>query len=199
MKRSTFRKLLVTAVSCVLALSVVVLTGCGANDEEAIREVVNNELSLIKNPDEDTIQEIEDQLATDDTMKEYLQSSDFNVSDFMSHTFGRMEYSIDSVEVDGDTATVTVSLKNPNVTKAMEAANTDLYSMDTAELQEIYTSEGEVGLMDKVFELYYEEIDKAEVEDCGTVTYDMQKSDGTWGFADADTASSDTLGALMGS
>lgn len=82
---------------------------------------------------------------------------------------------------------------------AMSAAQDDLYAMDQDELAQIYSDEGESGLVKQMMTFFYEEVEKEDVQEMGTVTIEMKKdSEDGWEFADEDQASSDIVAVLLG-
>ena len=82
---------------------------------------------------------------------------------------------------------------------AMSAAQDDLYAMDQDELAQIYADEGESGLVKKLMEFFYQEVENEDVEEMGTVTFELQKGDDGWEFADEDDASNQVINVLLGS
>jgi hypothetical protein len=201
MKQHKFGKLLVVALACALAcVTTVGLTACGGeSDEDQIKDYLNDYFGTLQNLDGDMIDEIESELSSDATFGTYISDGSIDVEEYMDHLFGRLEYKIDDIEVDGDTATAKVTISNPDISAAMTAAQEDLYAMDQDELAQIYTDEGESGLVKQLMTFFYEEEEKQDVQEMGTVTIDMKKdSEDGWEFADEDQASSDIVGILLG-
>jgi hypothetical protein len=201
MKQHKFGKLLVVALACALAcVTTVGLTACGGeSDEDQIKDYLNDYFGTLQNLDGDMIDEIEDELSSDATFGTYISDGSIDVEEYMDHLFGRMEYKIDDIEVDGDTATAKVTISNPDIVAAMTAAQDDLYAMDQDELAQIYSEEGESGLVKQMMTFFYEEEEKQDVQEMGTVTIEMKKdSEDGWEFADEDQASSDVVNVLLG-
>jgi hypothetical protein len=201
MKQHKFSKLLVVALTCALAcVTAVGLTACGGeSDEDQIKDYLNDYFGTLQNLDSDMIDEIESELSSDATFGTYISDGTIDVEEYMDHLFGRMEYEIGDIEVDGDTATVEVTISNPDLVAAMTAAQDDLYAMDQDELAQIYSEEGESGLVKQMMTFFYEEEEKQDVQEMGTVTIDMKKdSEDGWEFADEDQASSDVVNVLLG-
>lgn len=107
MKRNTFSKLLVTVLACALAcVTAVGLTACGGeSDEDQIKDYLNDYFGTLQNLDGDTIDQVEEELSADATFGTYISNGTIDVQEYMDHLFGRMEYEIGDIEVDGDTAT----------------------------------------------------------------------------------------------
>ena len=100
------RVLAVGVLSLVLALSSMALFGCGGNsDEQAIRNSVSSELDMLKNASDEGVAAFTEGAGEDAFM-------DFGISNeqFVKEYFAGFDYAIDSITIDGDTATVQVTL-----------------------------------------------------------------------------------------
>ena len=115
MKRSVLRAV-AGSVCAVLALAGgLVLGGCsGTNPEEAIRADISSGLDELKNMDEETITEYADSLG-DLGMEAYGIDNETIITAMVDG----FDYTIDSVEVDGDTATATVTVTSKSMSELM--------------------------------------------------------------------------------
>lgn len=201
MKQNKFSKLLVAVLTCALAcVTAVGLSACGGeSDEDQIKGVIDDYLGAVQDMDQDVLDEVEDEMSQDSTYGQYISDGSIDINEYMDHLFGRMEYEIGDIEVDGDTATAEVTISNPDLMGAMSAAQDDLYAMDQDELAQIYADEGESGLVKKLMEFFYQEVENEDVEERGTVTFELQKGDDGWEFADEDEASNQVIDVLLNS
>lgn len=115
MKRNTLRAV-AGSVCAVLALAGgLVLGGCsGTNPEEAIRADISSGLDELKNMDEETITEYADSLG-DLGMEAYGIDNETIITAMVDG----FDYTIDSVEVDGDTATAMVTVTSKSMSELM--------------------------------------------------------------------------------
>lgn len=116
------------------------LTGCsGANPEEAVRADLTTNLDQIKNLDEATINELAEQMG-DAGLEDYgIETVDLIAS--MAEGF---DYTINSVTVDGDTATASVTVTCKSATELMDLD----YDAMTEDLLEAVEA-GEVDVSDE--------------------------------------------------
>jgi hypothetical protein len=201
MKQNKFSKLLVAVLTCALAcVTAVGLSACGGeSDEDQIKGVIDDYLGAVQDMDQDVLDEVEDEMSQDSTYGQYISDGSIDINEYMDHLFGRMEYEIGDIEVDGDTATAEVTISNPDLMGAMSSPQHDLYAMDQDELAQIYADEGESGLVKKLMEFFYQEVENEDVEERGTVTFELQKGDDGWEFADEDEASNQVIDVLLNS
>ena len=199
-RTSVLRKACMALVACALALVATTgLAACGGkSDEDQVKDYVTSYLDTFKNLDDSVADSVEDQLASDSDISQYVQDGTIDVNEFLDHTLGRFDYKIDSVSVDGDQAEVLATVSNPDVSAALSAASQDVYSMDADELESIYVNEGESGIVKKMFELYYEEVDDADVEELGQITIKLQKGDDGWEFASDDDSETQISNLVFG-
>ena len=178
------RSLKVLACSLVAALAVtcgLVLTACGGqNDEEAIRQDVTAKLDTIKNADESAIDEL---IADVDTST--FDQLGVDPSEFVAAMFDGFDYTIDSVSVDGDTATasVTVTCKSlttmqDDVTNAVSDLMSDPASLMDKSQDELVELAGQT-MMDAI---------KNSATHETTYEFTYQKSGDTWTMQDESDA-----------
>lgn len=106
MKKRTLR-MLACSLATVLAVACgVVLGGCsGASAEDAIRQDLTSTLDEVKNLDDDTISEL---MGSMDTSQ--LETYGIDGTELVRSLVDGFDYNINSITVDGDTATASVSI-----------------------------------------------------------------------------------------
>lgn len=174
MKACTKTKRFVAALAAAMMLtfSAGALIGCGQSDEEVIREALTAELESIKTQDAEFMAE----------MSAGMDASDFaaygvDPQEFMAKYLTGFDYSIDSITVDGETATAVVTMTCKSFSAysdAVEAAATDaLTSKDIASMTEadINALAGEIMLS---------ALDGVEPTACAPVTVTYNLVDSTW-------------------
>lgn len=157
---------LVVALACTLGTT---LVGCGASEEDKVKEAISTELDLVKNNDAATIEELEGSFSS--------QFSQLGIesNDFISSWLEGFDYSIDSVTIDGDSAEANVTITAKQLVPVLSAWQTDFegYVAENASL-------GYSELMKQAGSSFMEDLNAAEPT-TSTVTLPLQKSsDGTW-------------------
>lgn len=167
------KKFLLVSLLALLALSLVALTGCGADDEKAIREVITADFDAIDPENEDLVKQIESQAGSD------LDTLGISTDEFCKSFLGGFEYEIGDVEVDGDTATAEVTFKVKSLSTLEDDFATKWTAMITEqadELSSLTTNE----LYERAGKLFMEILDGIDPKE-KTVTIDLEKnSDGEW-------------------
>lgn len=180
--------LAVGILSAVLAFSGLALFGCGGtSDEQMVRDAVSAELDSIKN-------------ITDESVAAFTEGAgenafaDYGVSNeqFMTEYFAGFDYSIDSVTVEGDVATVEVSMTMRTMTDFEEALTTKTEEFVASD--EMLSIESEDELNQKIGELLIDSVKATELQQLGPVTITYNKVDGQWV---PDASSGDILTDLM--
>ena len=160
------------AVTCGLALG-----GCsGESPEKVVREDLTAKLDQIKNVDDAAI---EDLLGATDTSA--FEQLGVDPVDFMKAFLGGFDYTIEGVEVDGDTATASVDVTCKSL-QAMQGEIEEL-AYDLLADPEIYTlNENEV--MERVGSAMLEAIEGSELHE---TSYDFtySKTDDGWEMEDS--------------
>lgn len=191
--RGIFRAL-ATATSCLLALALAVgLSGCGNNDEELIRTSVTEVMEVFKNPTPENLQEYIDDTDVDTSE---LEQYGIDLNEFLVHCFKHFDYTINDVKIDGDTATVDVTVTNADVQKAMEEA-TNAVMGNLNNYSDLLTAEdGEQQFMKIFFDEVYQQLDASEELVTNDTTLKLNKTDGEW---DVDKeALDDVVSAMYG-
>lgn len=129
------KKIIAITAAALLAVSAFCMTGCfGQSSEQLIRDTLASELDAFKNMDDSAMSEIA-------TVAENAGLTDMGIDsqEFAAAVLDGFDYSIDSVEVDGDTATATVTIISKSssdfetrINEAVQSitSNPDVSSMD---------------------------------------------------------------------
>lgn len=192
---STIKRLLACAFAVALVLCVSACSS-GPKAEDVVRTTVDNTFAIFKNPTQEDITQYVD----DDTASQLTQYG-IDLQEFLSNAFKHLDYTINDVTVDGDKATVTLTVKNVNLDTAMDDA---LKAFDewtnTDEAVTVYSDEGENGLYKKLFELLYTTIDEmaasGNITSTDTTLYLETQEDGSWDVTE--TGNEDFYSALYG-
>lgn len=160
------------AAAMMLTFSASALIGCGQSDEEVIREALTAELESIKTQDAGFMAE----------MTSGMDASDFATygiepQEFMAKYLTGFDYTIDSITVDGETATAVVTMTCKSFSAygdAVEAAATDaLTSKDVASM-----TEADINAL--AGEIMMSALDGIEPTPCAPVTITYNLVDSTW-------------------
>lgn len=140
MKRTSLKALACTLCATLALAGGLVLTGCaGADPEEAVRADLTTNLDQIKNLDEAAISELAEQMG-DAGLEDY----GIETTDLIASMAAGFDYTINSVTVDGDTATASVTVTCKSATELMDLD----YDAMTEDLLEAVGS-GEVDVSDE--------------------------------------------------
>lgn len=178
MIENVWRKACAVVLGAVLAVG---LTACGGNPADQVRSVVTSNFDQVKNLDAEAIEE----LGNMDELKEletaYGLSSDRVIKAF----YGRFDYKVDDVTVDGDTATVKITSSNVDLQKVMEGYMDDLTEFATSEeAEKLVTEGGQQAVQDKVVELLMGAFESDDVPTTeGKTELAMERDGDTWTYA----------------
>lgn len=178
MVENVWRKACAVVLGAVL---VVGLTACGGNPADQVRSVVTSNFDQVKNLDAEAIEE----LGNMDELKEletaYGLSSDRVIKAF----YGRFDYKVDDVTVDGDTATVKITSSNVDLQKVMEGYMDDLTEFATSEeAEKLVTEGGQQAVQDKVVKLLMGAFEADDVPTTeGQTELAMERDGDTWTYA----------------
>lgn len=179
---------LMRALACVLALSMgLAFAGCskGASDEDQIRAAVANTFDVFKSPTKEGLASLGD---FDDDAATYEEQYGIDYYDFMASVFNKFDYTINSVEVSGDTATVDVTFTNVNASDVMDEEMAKLDSDE--EFNSLVESVGTSGDMKPLYKYMFDKMSAALKASDDVVTNDMtmhlEKKDGEWDISDED-------------
>lgn len=182
------RKGILRGLAC--SLSVVLALGCalvlgacssGPSAEELIREDITTSLDQIKNMDDATMSELMETLDTS-----ALEPYGVDGTELVKSLLGGFDYSIDSVSVDGDTATASVSV----TCKSATTFSTDLQAalqelLDDPDLMELATDEE--SLNERMGQIIMETLDGVEPE-TKTLELTYTQTDGEWALDESSAA-----------
>lgn len=138
MKTNARRFAAAVAAALLLVFSAGALFGCGQSDEDAIREALTSELDSIKSQDEAFLSNMAADMDVDD-----FTTYGIDPQEFITKYLTGFDYTIDSITVDGESATAVVTLTcksfssyNAAVTAAADdaLATKDISSMNQSEL-----------------------------------------------------------------
>lgn len=159
-------------MAVLLAFCLVLLPGCGKSADDLITENLTTQLDAFKNVDESIVEEISK--AADDQ----FGSIGLDASEYVSALLDGFDYTIGDITVDGDTATVALSVTAKSLsdvgTKFMTEYTNRLNSMDVSSISDesqLYSIAGDA-LMSAI-----KEVEPKTVE-C-TVAYSKDE-DGNW-------------------
>ena len=179
-KRTGIIRILTSLMGCVLVFGLAFgLAGCGkASEEEMIRSEVTKFLDVFKDP---SAEKLEEYLGSDDDLDlSQLEEYGIDINEFLVHSFGHFDYAINSVNVDGDKATVALSLTNANMQSALENASNAL-SENSDQYADLLTADDAVKqLMKLYFEEYYKQMDASEDLVTTDVDLKLTKGDDGW-------------------
>lgn len=173
-----WRKACATVLGVVLAVG---LTACGGNPADQVRSVVTSNFDQVKNLDAEAIEELGDMDELKELESTYGLSSDRVIKAF----YGRFDYKVDDVAVDGDTATVKITSTNVDLQKVMEGYMEDLTAFATSEeAQRLVTEGGQQAVQDKVVELLMGAFEADDVPTAtGQTELAMEREGDTWIYA----------------
>ena len=178
-KKSGIIRLITTLVGCVLVFGLAFgLAGCGKQSEEdLIRAEVSKFLDVFKNPSAEKLQEY---LGDEELDLSEIEEYGIDINEFLTHSFSHFDYTINSVTIDGDDATVALSLTNANMQTALDAASKSL-SENQEDYADILTQEdGMQQLMKMFFNEYYKQMDASEDLVTTDVDLKLTKGDDGW-------------------
>ncbi|WP_165171752.1 hypothetical protein [Adlercreutzia sp. ZJ242] len=177
----------VISLGALLAFSLVALTGCGANDEQVIREAIADELDSYKTLDDEVVNTLIADMDADEL-------SDYGIdgAEFIKSYLSGFDYTIDSVTVDGDTAEAVITMTCKSYSgyeKALEEAATSIMEDESI----LKMSEEEVNAL--IGSTIMDALDSVEVAQTEPVTIEYTKSGNVW--EPAASTSNDVATALM--
>ena len=181
------KKIAALATAALMAVTLGALAGCGADDEQIIRDGLTEEFETIKNMDEATLGEYVQDMDAEDF-------ADFGIDpeEFVKTFFADFDYEIGEIVIDGDTADATVTLTNKSfaqfqseieriVTELMES--TEAASMDQEAFYALYGQ--------KIMEA----LNNVAPATAEPIVVECTKDGNTWVVDDA--ASQEVISALM--
>ena len=202
-KQRTLWRVLTSIVGCALVLCMgFALSGCGTSDEEMIRAGISKELDALKNPTSESLKEMFNKEGSEtEAVEAQFEALGLDFYEFCEHLFKNFDYTIDEISIDGDKATVDLTVQGVNLEQAIEQVTdevaTDIQSNPEA-YQDMLSSEDSVKeVYGLVFDKLYDHLDTdaEQTEHSGAVYYN--KVDNTW-VIDEDSVTELAMGMFGG-
>ncbi len=164
------------ALAATLLALVIALAGCssGPSDADIIRQGVSEELESIKSGDDDLIAQVEEGAGED------LEMLGLDTKEFMAAYLKGFDYKVGDVNVDGDSATVHVSI----TCRSMDGIEEDFKSAFAEALANVEDPSDTDSLYKIAGQAFLDSVNNAELK---TVECDIpceKDSDGNWSYAD---------------
>lgn len=177
------------AAACALALCVLVglgTTGCKSDKDKVIDLVTRTmeSYSVAADDQADTKRDkdaVEPTYGDDATMTQ-LTAYGVRDYDYHEHCFKNYSFEVGDATVDGNSASVSVTVTNQSLSAAADAAASDYAAWaETEESQRAYAESGRQALVDKLVEFLYARLDANESPVTTTVAVSLSKDgDGNW-------------------
>lgn len=179
MKKRSLKALVCSLVAVLAVACGLAVTACspGQSDEDAIKQDLAANLDEIKNADEDAVQDL---LANEDTSM--FEQLGVDPTEFFSAMLDGFDYTIDSVTVDGDTATASVSVTCKSMSTMQSDAMSAVYALMDDPTEIAGMSEDEI--MQLAGQTMMEAIKGSETHE-STYEFTYEKVDGTWTIQDS--------------
>ena len=163
-----------------------------ADDEEDIEDQVDYTFTELSSLDEDDVRDV----FGEETCQE-MESMGIDPYEFYQALFANFDYTIYDVKVDGEEATVELTVTNVDIDEALVDFEDAL--MEWANSQEAidaYNEGGEDGLMAAGMQLFVDMLSSGEVSTfTSEITIDMERSsDDSWEFSDPDQVATALFG-----
>lgn len=153
----------------VIAVGLGALSGCaGKSDADIIKESLTAELDQLKNPTQDTFNEMMSSI--DQTTTSVFQEINLDPTEYLEAYLEGFDYKIGTVKVDGNTATVPVTLTVKNATAVMAAIQ--------AAANKIDLSAGNIE--DQMKSALLDGVKSVPATEAEEITLTFQKTDGNW-------------------
>ncbi len=181
MEKKLWQKVATAALAVALAVVPAVgLVGCGGNPADQVKSVVTSNFDQIKSLDAEAI----DELGSMDELKELETTYGISSERLIKAFYGHFDYTVDSVEVDGDTATVKITSSNVDLQKVVESYMDSLTEFATSgEAQNLVTEGGQQAVQDKVVELLMAAFEAEDVPIAtGQTDLAMERADNSWTY-----------------
>ncbi len=179
---------LATLIACAMAACLgLVACSSGPTDEEVIKEGIASELDPIKNLDDATLDEILSEAGSEFAM---LESMGIDSKTLVKSYLDGFDYTIDSVEVDGDSAKATLTATCKSFTDASAKAEELAEAWGEQMTDEQLASMTQDDITAKIGEITMQAIDETQAIDMPLVLT-FTKNDNEW------TPDADVLGSLL--
>lgn len=181
------KKIAALATAALMVVTLGALAGCGADDEQVIRDGLTKEFETIKSMDEATLNEYVQDMDAEDFAEFGIEPEEF-----VKAFFADFDYEIGDITIDGDTADATVTLTNKSISQFQSEIERIV-----AELME---SPEATSLDQEAFYALYgqkimEALNNVAPATAEPIVIECTKDGSTWNVDDA--ASQEVLTALM--
>lgn len=177
--RSMMRRLATVAVAAVVAVGMTAGLSACQNDQELIKSSTKDVLNAFKNPTEESLKPYMDEM-DQSTLVEFDRYG-VDPYEFFGHAFKHFDYEIKDIQVDGDKATVKLSVTNASlqdaVNKATEEVKQEAQSDPT--FVEKYQND-QKAYMQYYFGKVYDALDNATDTTTTDTELTFTKKDGKW-------------------
>lgn len=129
------KKAAIVCISFAIALCSIGLFGCGQSSEDVIRGGISEELDMLKNMDDETLDLLMEDIPYD--MQYTTQALGISVEDYFTAYFDGFDYKINDIDVNGDEATVNVTLFVKSASAMDDAVNDYVDSLTPQQLTEV--------------------------------------------------------------
>ena len=168
------KKLMLAATAALLAFGAVALTACGGeSDEEAIEKALVADLDQVKSIDDAFLDEA---ISSDDLS--YLADYGIDGKEFVKSYLEGFDYSIDGIEVDGDTALATVTLTCKSMDDYSEALSQAVEEMTSDVSRFADMSEDEVN--QEIGSVIMSALSGLQAKPLDPITIEYEKANGQW-------------------
>ncbi|WP_117204974.1 hypothetical protein [Paratractidigestivibacter faecalis] len=171
-------------LACTLAL--LGTTGC-KSDKDKVVDLVTRTMESYSVAADDQADAKRDKDAVepiygDDATMTQLTAYGVRDYEYHGHCFKNYSFEVGDATVDGDSASVSVTVTNQSLSVAADAAASDYAAWaETEESQQAYAESGRQALVDKLVELLYARLDANESPVTTTVAVSLSKDgDGNW-------------------
>ncbi len=172
------------------ALFVLALTGCSANEDQAVRSALDENLTI----NDDDLADIQDTLNQETVLDAYH----VKLGDYVGTLLKGYTYNIDSIQVTDDTATASVTVTAGDFSKAVDAFATSMND-NAKELKKLQKAKETKQLKETVEGYLTDALSNAgSSTTSSTITVRLQKSGDDWTLADESAFKSDMDQAMFG-
>lgn len=191
MATTKMRKELLALVALVAALAMsVTLSGCGPSDEDAIKQALDDEMSIIVNPTDETISMLADEASSG--AGGTLETMGIDSGELVRSWIDGFGYEVGTISVDGETATAEVTITCKQLGPIMMDWQSDFEANATSQgftsMSEIYDYAGQT-IMEKIASASPTET---------TVTFEFEKDGSNWAFPQSTANESALMDAMIG-
>ena len=182
------------AMSAGLCFGLAACSG-GQSEEEQIRASLDEALSALKNPTAESLEKVlGDNVSSLDQVKQY----GIDPIEMLQHFFGKFDYSIGDIKVNGDTADAKVTMENVDIQSVINETTANMQNDPefVKAATEAYTSGDQTTLYKLIFDKMFAAIDASDKTVSNTVDFKLVKKDGKWDIDES--SANDLISSLYG-